>query len=350
MKKRIITIAVVVTIAGSIGIVLANNKAKISKAAQPVKEKTIIPVKVQEIKEDSFATSFTVSGTTAPTREVKIASEVQGKLIGLYVKNGDLVRAGEAIALLDASVLQVQLKSIEASIAKGELDLRRFKKLVEMGGATPMQVESVELQQRSLQAQKKEVLEQIEHMCIRAPFDGQIESVNVELGAFVTYGTVLSQLIDNSSLKINIYLSEQESFLARKGQIVQISSAVLAQPAKAQVSMISNKADASGKFLAEINLPNTGKEPLKAGLLTDVHFATGVLQTGLSISDKALITGAQNTKVFVIEGDHVQEKAIKTGIRSAGKIQVLEGLNAGQQVVISGQLNLEDGAPISINQ
>jgi len=350
MKKSIISIAVLVAIAGSIGIVLAGNKAKITKAAQPVKERTTIPVKVQEVKEDSFSTSFTVSGTTAPVREVKLASEVQGKLIGLYVKNGDLIRAGEAVALLDASVLGVQLKSIDASIAKGELDLRRFKKLVEMGGATPMQVESVELQQKSLIAQKKEVLEQIEHMCIRAPFDGRIESVNVELGAFVTYGTVLSQLIDNSTLKINIYLSEQESFLARKGQAVQISSAVLTQPATGRVSMISDKADASGKFLAEISLPNTGKEALKAGLLTDVHFSTGTLRTGLSIPDKALLSSTQQAKVFVVEGDHVQETIIKTGIRGAGKLQVLEGLHAGQQVVISGQLNLENGTPISINQ
>jgi RND family efflux transporter MFP subunit len=350
MKKSIITITVLIAIAGSIGIVLAGNKAKITKAAHPVKEKITIPVSVREVKEDSFATDFTVNGTTAPLKEVKIASEVQGKLIGLYVSNGDMIRAGEAVALLDASVLRVQLKSIEASIAKSELDLRRYQKLVEMGGATPMQVENVELQLKSLLAQKKEVLEQVEHMCIRAPFDGRIENVGVELGAFVSYGTTLSQLIDLSSLKINIYLSEQEAFLAKKGQAVQISSIVLSKPLTGHVSMISNKADASGKFLTEISLSNNSKDPLKAGILADVHFTTDVLQTGLSIPDKALLSGATAAKVFVVKGDHVEQKSIKTGITSAGKVQVLEGLQAGEQVVVSGQLNLENGTTISINQ
>src|SRR6478672_6943495 len=132
MKQKIITIGTCFLIAGSIGFVLARNKSKIDAAANPVKEKIIIPVN---------------------------ASEVQGKLIGLYIKNGDFVRAGQVIAVLDASVYSVQLNSIEASISKGKLDLQRYTKLIEMGGATLMQAESTELQIASLQAEKKQVLE-----------------------------------------------------------------------------------------------------------------------------------------------------------------------------------------------
>src|SRR5438093_10595913 len=105
-------------------------------------------------------------------------------------------------------------------------------------------------------AEKKQVLEQITHMQIRAPFSGKIENVSVELGSFVSYGTVLSQLIDNSSLKIDVYLSEQEAFQVKQGQNVTISSIALAQLKTAKISMISDKADASGKFLAEGSFPN----------------------------------------------------------------------------------------------
>ena len=98
---------------------------------------------------------------------------MQGKLVGLYIKNGDVVGAGQVIAVFDASVYSVQLNSIEASIAKARLDLSRYTKLIEMGGATPMQAESVQLQINSLQAEKKQVLEQMAHMQIRAPFSGR---------------------------------------------------------------------------------------------------------------------------------------------------------------------------------
>lgn len=350
MKKKIITIVISLVLVGFIGVVLANNKAKIDEAAKPAKENPVIPVKAYEVRTDSFNTSFTINGTTIPAKEVKIASEVQGKLVGLYIKNGDVVRAGQTIAVLDASVYTVQLKSIEASIAKAELDLKRYKKLIEMGGATPMQAESAELQIASLVAEKRQVLEQISHMQIRAPFSGKVENVSVELGSFVTYGTVLGQLIDNSSLKINVYLSEQEAFKVKTGQHVTINSVVLNASKAAKITMLSDKADASGKFLAEITFDNKAKEKLKAGVIADVLFSIDGIETGLSIPASALLAGTNDPKVYVVNGNKAELRKIKTGIITTGKVEVTEGLKEGEQVITSGLLNLENGKSISINK
>jgi membrane fusion protein (multidrug efflux system) len=350
MKKKIITIVTCLLIAGSITIVLANNKAKINKAANPVKENVIVPVKAHEVKLDSFNSSFTINGATAPAKEVKIASEVQGKLVGLYIKNGDVVSAGQVIATLDASVYQVQLNTIEASIAKADLDIKRYNNLISLGGATPMQLENVQLNRNSLVAQKREIVEQMAHMQIRAPFSGRIENVTVELGSFVSFGTVLSQLIDNSSLKINIYLSEKQAFQVKKGQAVSITSTVLAEPKTGTIGMISDKADASGKFLAEISFSNNGKDGLKAGILADVHFAIEAVETGLSVPVSALLGGSQEARVYVANNNKAELKSINTGVITTDKVQVLEGLKAGDLVVTSGQMNLENGKSISINK
>lgn len=350
MKKKIISIATALLIIAGIGVVLANNKAKIDKAAKPVKIKPVIPVKVHTVKQDSFVAAFTLNGTTAPSKEVKIASEVQGKLVRLYIKNGDMVRTGQVIALLDASVYTVQLSSIDASIAKAKLDLTRYTKLIEMGGATPMQAESAQLQINSLNAEKKQVLEQISHMQILAPFSGKIENVNVELGSFVSYGTVLAQLIDNSSLKINTYLSEQEALKIQTGQKVSINSVVLTQPKIGKVTMISDKADASGKFLAEVSFQNNDKEKLKAGMIADVQFSMNTVVTGLSVPMSAILSSAKDPKVYVVAGDKVEVRKVKAGITTSNKIQVLEGLHAGDLVVTSGQLNLENGSSVTVNK
>lgn len=350
MKKKIVTISIITIILASIGVVLANNKAKIDKAAKPVKDKVVVPVKVIEVKEDSFNTAFTLNGSTSPVKEVKLASEVQGKLIGLYINNGDHVSAGQVIAVLDAGVSGAQLNSIDASMAKTRLDIQRYEKLVEMGGATVMQVENVKLQYASLMADRKQVLEQMAHMQIRAPFSGKIENVKVERGSYVSYGTILADLIDNSSLKINVYLSEQEAFKVKPGQPVQINSVVLTKAKEGKVSMISDKADASGKFLTEITFSNKDKETMKAGMLTDVLFPVQKIETGLSVPASALLGGAANAKVFVVKNGQVQQRSIKIGVVTATKVQVTEGLQAGEQVVISGQLNLENGSPVSINK
>ncbi len=193
------------------------------------------------------------------------------------------------------------------------------------------------------------MLDQIAHMQIKAPFSGKIENVNVELGSFVTFGTVLGQLIDNSSLKINVYLSEQEAFKVKAGQPVSITSAVLAQPKAGKISMLSDKADVSGKFLAEISFLNSDQDKLKAGILADVHFSLGTIETGLSIPVSALLGGTKDAKVFVAKGNVVEMRNIQTGVVTANKVQVTGGLQAGEQVVTSGQLNLENGTTISIN-
>ncbi len=95
---------------------------------------------------------------------------------------------------------------------------------------------------------KKEILQQIAHMQILSPFAGKIENVNVETGSYVSFGTVLAQLIDNGSLKINVYLSEQEAVKVSTGQQVAVSSVVLSEPQTAHISMVSDKADAAGEI------------------------------------------------------------------------------------------------------
>ena len=348
MKKKIVSIGIGLGLVVLIGVVLANNKSKIDLAANPKKIKPQIPVKAIEVKEDTFSTSFTLNGETSPVREVTIASEVQGKLVNLLIKNGDRVSARQAIASLDASVYTAQLRSLEYSISKAELDLERYKRLIDLGGATPLQLESVRINHESLLAQKKEVLQQMDHMQIRAPFSGTMENLLVEKGSYVSFGTKLAELIDNSALKIQVYLSENEAFRVVPGQPISISSPVLSHPVEGKIAMLSDKADASGKFLAEIHYVNTGEEKLKAGMITDVAFVTGSTSTGLSIPASALTGSAKHAKVFVVKEDKAELREISTGIVTPTKVQVTGGLKAGEQVVVSGQLNLETGTSISI--
>jgi membrane fusion protein, multidrug efflux system len=347
MRKKIIYITITMSLVACIGFVLASNKSKIDAAARPQKTTAVIPVKAWTVKQDSFATSFTLNGTTVPYREVKISAEVPGKLINVFVKNGDRLRAGQVIASLDPSVYTAQLRSVESSIAKAELDIERYTRLLSLGGATQMQLENVILQLKSLIAQKKEVLQQIDHMQIRSPFTGILENLNVETGSYVSYGSVIGTLIDNSSLKINVYLSEQEAFKTKHGQQVTVHNILLAQPLEANITMLSGKADATGKFLAEINLDNK-QNKLKAGMLTDVTFASGSSETGLSLPVSAIVGSTKQPRVFVVNGTTVTQKKIKTGIVTTEKIKVTEGLQPGEIVVTSGQLNLENGSSVSI--
>jgi multidrug efflux pump subunit AcrA (membrane-fusion protein) len=94
-------------------------------------------------------------------------------------------------------------------------------------------------------------------------------------------------------------------------------------------------------------LPNNDTARLKAGMLADVHFSTDKVETGLSVPVSALLASTKDAKVFVINQDHVEQRNIKTGIVTPDKVQVIEGLQAGEKVVVSGQLNLEEGTAVT---
>lgn len=141
MRKKLIYITITTILIASIGITLAKNKSKIDAAAKPQTVNAVIPVKAVPVALDSFETSFTLNGSTAPYREVKVSSENPGKLTNVLVKNGDRLKAGQIIATLDPSVFTAQLLSVESSILKANLDITRFRKLLQLGGATQMQFE-----------------------------------------------------------------------------------------------------------------------------------------------------------------------------------------------------------------
>lgn len=184
-------------------------------------------------------------------------------------------------------------------------------------------------------------------MHIRAPFSGTIENLAVEKGSYVSYGSFIGDIIDNSALKINVYLSEQEAFQTKEGQEVRINSTLLSEALRANISMLADKADQSGKFLAQITLENR-RNLLKAGMITDVTFASGSLEKGLSLPVSAIVGSTRQARVFVVKGNTVEQKNIKTGIVTTDQIQVTEGLHQGDIVVTSGQLNLENGSTVSI--
>ena len=85
-------------------------------------------------------------------------------------------------------------------------------------------------------------------------------------------------------------------------------------------------------------------------MLADVLFSTDKVETGVSIPVSALLASTKDAKVFVVNQNHVEQRSIKTGIITPEKVQVLEGLQEGEKVVISGQLNLEEGSAVAINK
>jgi len=175
--------------------------------------------------------------------------------------------------------------------------------------------------------------------------------LKLEVGSYLAPGTPIADIIDVSSLKMQVSLMDHQVVKLKEGQRIAISPDLYADASlDGFVSFISPKADGSGKYLVEIEFKNTGKMPLKAGMTGVADFAFEGDREAFLLPVKCIAGSIQDPYVFVVSGDTVKSCQIEVGAMYGDKIEVLSGLKPTDVVVETGLSNLTDGSRIEIIQ
>lgn len=186
---------------------------------------------------------------------------------------------------------------------------------------------------------------------IKSPISGIVNKRLVENGQFVAGGMPICEIVNTAKLRIWVKVPEKDIFKLAKGQAVNVT--IPAFPGKTfsgKINSIGEKADNAMKFDAEVVMDNQGGDQhLKAGLFSEVLIPVEASETILI--EKTAITGSmKNPTVFVVEGDKAVKKEIITNESDEKFVEVVSGLKKEDKVVVSGQLNLNDGDRVKIIQ
>lgn len=353
--KKIIRVVVIVLIAGGItagiGVTLANNKKKMDKEAKlsQVTAKSI-PVVVAKVKAMKLGKDFEISGTFNPTREMRFSADIQGKALQVLVEKGQQIYEGQLIVKLDDQDLQRDLKLAKVNYNQAQKDLARFKALKAGEGITAQQLEQTQLQFRKAEIQIEKIQAQINKMHIKAPISGVVTNKMVEKGSFIAPGTPLVEITDIHQLKMVVKLAENEAVQVAQGQKVAVKAKVYPDKVhQGRVSTIAVKADASKKYDVEIAIQNNSQELIRAGMQGTANFKFDKATEVLMIPRKAILGSLQDAKVYITTTDNKAKLiTIETGITHDNMVQVTKGLKAGDQVIVSGQINLQNGTSVSV--
>jgi len=353
--KKVIKVVVIVLIAGGItagiGVTLANNKHKMKEEAKlsQVSAKSI-PVVVSEVKSVKLGKDFEISGTFNPTREMRFSADVQGKALQVFTEKGQKVYAGQVLVKLDDQDLQRDLKLAKVNYHQAKRDLERFTALKAGEGITAQQLEQTRLQFRTSEIQIEKIQAQINKMTIKAPIAGVITEKLIEKGSFISPGTPLVEITDINQLKMVVKLAENEAVQVAKGQTVEVKAQVYPDKVhQGRISTIAVKADASKKYDVEIDIRNNGKELIRAGMQGTASFKFDKTTKVLMIPRKAILGSLQDAKVYIATANNKAKLiAIKTGITHQNMVQVTKGLTTADRVIVSGQINLQNGTQISV--
>lgn len=351
IRRIIIPIILILGLGYLVYAQLSDNKQIIDERAKP-REKVVlqIPVSTQIAGVSTFHDSLVINGTFEAKKELSVIAESSGRITQLMVQEGQPIRKGQVLAKIDDSSIKAQLEMINAQLAKSKNDVASFERLHKAGAVSEQQYEEVKLGQKNIEANLAAVNQQLAYTTLVNPMSGVIKSLPVEEGSFVAPGTEVAVVVDITSLKMIIQVSEQEIVKLRKGQKVAIKTDVY--PEKeflGTITLIAVQADAARKFNVEIELPVSSAYPLKPGMfgIVKIHTTREPLQS-IFIPRKALVGSIQNPEIFVVEDNKAVRRKISIGKMLADQVEVTQGLSEGEEVILTGQINLEDGAPVQI--
>ncbi len=351
--KRIITIIVIVAIAGFMGFKLYSNKQVINENATAVpSEVGRIPVKVAAAQMKKIDNSMSYTGNFIARKEVALTAEAQGSLIALNIKEGQKVSQGQVIARIDPTAIQSNLATANAALQKAIKDKERYQRLVTAGAISQKQYEDVALTVDNERASLAGVQQQMKYTIIRSPMSGTVSEVSVEKGSFTTVGMKIGSVIDVSKLKMVIKVSESDVVRIKKGQPVEIKTDVYPDHVfKGNITLIGVQADEGRKYDVEVEVPVDNTYPLKAGMFGTITLDAQTNDNGekLFIPRKAILGSIKDAQVYVLNSDStVTQKNIEVENQSGDEVIVRKGLNANDQVVTSGQINLQPGKKVSV--
>lgn len=348
--KKVIYIVVVLAVLGAIGFKLMSNKEQMAANAAVAEIKSeAIPVAVTEVKTGKLDKSFTAQGNFAPIQSLPLLSETQGQVKSVLKRKGEKVRAGELLAQVESNTMAADLATAQTNAEKAKRDLERFENLAAGEAITQRQLEDARLAAKSTQAQLVAARQRLAKTRITAPISGEINEIYIEVGSYLNMGTKLYDIVNVDKLKLKVKASESEVLLISKGDKVTVkANAGAGQEYEGTVTAIAAQADPSLKFDVEVEVKNAANNNLRAGMYGTAYFEVADQRDALLLPREAIVGSIQNPSVYVVKDGVATQRKVKVGVVTQDKVEILEGVQPGDQIVRSGQINLREGIKVSV--
>src|ERR1700677_2101598 len=317
------------------------------------------PVTAVEAKSEVIPNLLTAVGDLAAVHQVNVTSDVSGRIIDIMFTAGATVKAGSPLVQLFDAPDQGDLASFKAQAIGAQLALDRAKQLAsrQFGPQSTVDAAQATYDQANAGIAKTEAI--ISQKLVRAPFDGVLGVRHVEVGQYLTAGTMIVTLTDLSEIYANFTTTEKDSAKLKDGQTVRVL--VDAYPGRVFEGKITT-------IEPQINT-DTRNIRVQASMGNPVHILTpGTFETTTVVlpDNPPVVTVPETAVDYTLYGDAVflitEKKAddgttsltavrtfVRIGNRIHGKAEILSGVKPGDRVVAGGQLKLQSGAAVAIS-
>ena len=349
-----------------------------------------VPIQTVTVSSHEWPDLYEATGTVRARTAAVLSSRVMAYVQQVAVQVGDRVREGQLLVTLDSEDLQANLRRAEAgeaevrdaipeadngvAAAKANLDLaqstyRRMEELMTKKSISNQEFDEASARLKSAQAgydmarakrsQLDSKLAQVQqevraakimrdYARISAPFAGVITAKSVDPGNLAAPGAPLLTIEREGDYRLEAPVDESKLPFVKTGQMVDVALEALDRHLSARVSEIVPAVDASSRaYTVKIGLPALAN--LRSGMFGRAYFPIGMRKV-VTIPAPALAEHGQLQSVFVAENGCARNRLVTTGKRVSGAVEVLSGLNEGENVISPVPAGLTDGAAVEVRQ
>ncbi|MGL6112462.1 MAG: efflux RND transporter periplasmic adaptor subunit [Rubrivivax sp.] len=310
-------------------------------------------VEVGKVESITLEDDAQAVGSLRSRQGVMLRPEVSGRIATLGFNDGQRVRRGQLLVQLDDTLQQAQLKQSQAQASIARTNLQRNRDLVAQNFVSQSAVDQSAAALEVAEAQVALSQAQLARMRILAPFDGVAGIRSVDLGDYVKDGADLVNIEDLSQVWLDFRLPERFIARVKPGQIVDVSlDALPGQRFAGRIDALNSLIDADGRsLLVRARLDNPGGV-LKSGLFARTRIVFSKRENALVVPEEALVPqGGKQYLYKVVDGPNgkvANRIEARIGLRLPGKVEVLDGLTAGDLVVTAGQARLGRGDAVPL--
>jgi membrane fusion protein (multidrug efflux system) len=308
-----------------------------------------IPVEVQTVGTAPIVDTLRAVGTLRADQSIIVRSEVPGVIVKIGFVESLPVTRGQVLIKLDDTIARAEVQQAEAALNLAQRNYDRASELARTGAGAARARDEAQAAFENTRAALALARARLEKTTINAPFAGLAGLRKVDLGAYITVGQDLVSLDAVDIVMADFTVPERYlRFLAPDNRIQIEADALPGQSFDGKITALNPRIDPDGRSLAvRAQVPNPSGI-LKPGMFVRVAIVVAQRENAIVIPEQAIVpSGDQITVYRIVDGKSVQTP-IKLGLRSFGKVEVVEGLKEGETIVTAGQLKVQDGSPVRI--
>jgi membrane fusion protein, multidrug efflux system len=305
-----------------------------------------VPVVIHVAEPEALQEAVRTTGTLRANEEVQLVSEASGRVTRVLFQEGSLVRAGQLLVKINDADLVAQRQSVAQRLQLAETGEARRSRLLQVGGVSQEEVDQIRNEVGVLRAELQRIDAQIDRTELRAPFSGAIGLRSVSPGGFLSPQSPVAVLRQTDPIKLDFDVPERYAGRVRVGDGVAFRVEGSDQPHSAVVYALEPGIASETRTLRARARGSNPDGALRPGGFAQVELVLAEVEGAILVPTTALLPSAERTLVYRVVEGKAQPTPVRTGIRTADRVQILSGVEPGDSVVSSGLQMIRPGAAV----